>query len=381
MKRVVVFLFLLGIMESSTRAQEGGWSFSLVGGETLSDALMLRMSLDTLFVRHHLVERPVAVKDISVIYRRVGEGNLSVGLLAGVTFGGAAGFVTSELLRMRTNSTEEESRSLIGPLAGVALGGIVGSLVGESSSVETYELFRLSKSQKAIVLRVLLAEDSGEPTTALGPDEEDMEPVARDWMERSARRSGGRNLFTFHVGPSVPAGEFGSNSGLGSGLAKLGFFFGGDLTVPVSDIVAWHLSALASFNSVDLSDGENRSGFAVTPGHWFNLWPTTGITLFQQVSSEIEVSYSLHFGALYGISPETIIDEPARKTVTGSSSASSVSYGAGVEIVFDRTIALSARYLRGSPDYEITTTRGTVSTATKLHFPTSMLLVSLGLVF
>ena len=381
MTRVAVFPFLLAMMASFANAHDGGWSFSLVGGETLSDAEMLRMSLDTLFVRHHLVERPITVGDISVIYRRVGEGKVSVGLLSGVTFGGAAGFITSELLRKRTSSTEEESRSLVGPLVGVALGGIVGSLVGESSSVETYELFRISNSQKSIVLRVLLAQESSDPAAALGPDEEDMEPAARDWMERSAKRSGGNNLFTFHIGPSVPVGEFGSASGAGAGLAKLGFFFGGDLTVPVSEMLAWHLSALASFNNINLSDVENRSGFAVTPGHWFNLWPTTGITVLQQVSSEIEVSYSLHLGALYGISPETIIDEPARKTVTASSSASSVSYGAGVGILFNRTIALSTRYLRGSPDYEITITRGTVSTATKLHIPTSMLLVSIGLVF
>jgi len=123
MTGVAVFPFLLAMMASFANAQDGGWSFSLVGGETLSDAEMLRMSLDTLFVRHHLVERPITVGDISVIYRRVGEGKVSVGLLSGVTFGGAAGFITSELLRKRTSSTEEESRSLVGPLVGVALGG------------------------------------------------------------------------------------------------------------------------------------------------------------------------------------------------------------------------------------------------------------------
>ncbi len=43
MKRVVAFLFLLATIHLGSDGRMGGWSFSLVGGETLSDAALVRL--------------------------------------------------------------------------------------------------------------------------------------------------------------------------------------------------------------------------------------------------------------------------------------------------------------------------------------------------
>jgi hypothetical protein len=198
------------------------------------------------------------------------------------------------------------------------------------------------------------------------------------------------------VGSALPTGAFGEQTGRNPGFAVPGLTLGLDYVV--GSRFAWVSSVVASMNPSNNSSTHDVVYLSldlppttkVDVGPWYTVWLTTGLQYGYDVSPSVHLQPLLQLGLLIARSSNVdfMIEEDA-----GSSSvlkfnqasvwASSVCATFGANVMFGDRYLLSARYMFGTPTYDlfITGPRPDFSIHNLYDQPTSVLQVVGGLVF
>lgn len=172
--------------------------------------------------------------------------------------------------------------------------------------------------------------------------------------------NGARNsVVSVYCGLSIPVGSFGKTTANGEegdeagGAASLGFAIGGNADIPVTPTSAALFSIDYASNSVDLAQGMAGSGISAETTSWTSLWALVGLKIFGNVSPSTELFAFGQGGLLYGSTPQITASYGGVTVIQNSASASAFGYGFGAGMRTGR-FTLSARYLGGKPEYEIT---------------------------
>jgi len=212
------------------------------------------------------------------------------------------------------------------------------------------------------------------PATVLPP------PPAPQQQDTTAAH-GLRRGFSLNGGVSLPVGGFGETSGDDAGLAKTGFTIGLEQVNPIFPAVGTMTSLIYSYNGVDAGAVVVPPQVKLEVGAWHTGWGLLGVAAGGALDADWQIMGFGQAGVLFGLSPEITASAGGVTATQESALGIAFAYSFGAMVRYGH-VALTGRYLSGGePEYESTLTSPAGDRMMKIKQPTSIVTITLGLVF
>ncbi len=418
-------LIMAGLLPFHTHAQTDTWNMiSTTRGSKLSNIRLISLRDDHLIFEHANAIHRMHIDTIASLIREKGGTKIVRSLIVGAVGLGAAGYLVGLALdksegdasswNYYSSQQKEGNMKVILPVLGTAVGAGLGAVFAPSREVTEINLSVLSHEDKIKTVRSILEEDpqaakvnsrsasmarddvylkNGNiirgnvveliPDSIVKIETDDQSLFVFRMSEVDVIRNNGAQAlpskfnegqqatdleiadFTperrtrFSVSPALglPTGEYADG-------AKPGFGFRGELSVPFHEAIAWTASVSGSFNAVKgvsstadvspISTVFALTGLQITAGHDRSVVPfvhgQVG-ALFASIPSMGSLSYS--GGTAFG-------------------------FGVGAGMIFAKRFHVAVDYLKGTPEYEYSTSVLGIRVQGKMEVPVSIIMLSVG---
>ncbi len=418
-------LIMAGLLPFHTHAQTDTWDMiSTTRGSKLSNIRLISLHDNHLTFEHANAVHRTHIDSIASLIREKGGNKTVRSVIVGAVGLGAAGYLVGLALDKNegnassgsyySSQQEKGNMKVILPVLGTAVGAGLGAAFAPSREVTEINLSVLSHEDKIRTVRSILDED---PQAA--KVNSFSAPVARDrvYLKNGNIIRGNvvelirdsiikietndQSLFVFRMSEveairnnaaQAPLSKFneahqatdpeiadftperrtrfsvspalGLPTGEYADVAETGFGFRGELSVPFHEAMAWTASVSGSFNAVkgvsstaDVSPFSTvfaLTGFQITAGRDRNVVPYVHGqigALFASIPTMGSVSYS--GGTAFG-------------------------FDVGAGIIFAKRFHVAVDYLKGTPEYEYSTSVLGFRVQGKMEVPVSIIMLSVG---
>ena len=166
------------------------------------------------------------------------------------------------------------------------------------------------------------------------------------------QRSGSGSMFRIFGGVAFPVGDFAKKEGENAGYAKTGWTAGAQFVT--SEAVGFIVEGSYSQNNTELPSFYSAADGKYEHTGWNSVLALAGLKIGTKNSSETSFFFAPLVGALFGKYPEITLTSAVTAQVSKSPSSSStgLAYGAAVEVLFWRHVALGAKFIASKPKFK-----------------------------